>query len=66
MRVKPEIIKIALIQRQLTQKELAEHCGISRQTINGICCGRSCRSETIEKVADALGVPVEKLIKKGR
>jgi hypothetical protein len=34
---------------------------ISRPTINGICCGRACKTETGEKIAEALGVTLEEL-----
>lgn len=53
-----------LTKRDMTQKELAERSGISRITINGIKGGRSCTEETGNKIAVALGVPIEKLLEK--
>lgn len=50
----------------VTQVELARRAGLSRAVINNICRGISCTSATAEKIAAALGVPVEKLAKKAR
>ena len=66
MEVKQATIKAALIMNDMTQTQLAERSAVCRQTINRICSGRPCRHGTIEKIADALGVPVDKLVKKGR
>lgn len=51
-----------LIRQDMTQKELAEKAGVSRVTLSYIKCGKNCCDETAEKLAGALGVPVEKLI----
>ncbi len=54
-------LRIVMIKREITQTELAKVSGISRPTICAICCGRSCRPETGERIAEALGVTVEEL-----
>lgn len=48
----------------MTQTQLAERSGVSRVTINYIKNGKSCTEEVGKKLAEALGVPVEKLIEK--
>ncbi len=53
-----------LARRDMTQAKLAELSGVSRATINYIKGGKSCSDEVGEKIARALGIPVEKLIEK--
>ena len=55
-------LKIALMKRNMTQKQLAEMCGVSRATISGIACGRSCNDKTGYKIAQALGVELDNLL----
>lgn len=54
-------LKIELMKRGITQKQLAEMCGLSRATINGVSCGRSCNDKTGYKIAQALGMEIEDL-----
>lgn len=54
-------LKIALMKRNMTQTQLAEMCGLSRVTISGIFCGRSCSGRTGYKIAQALGMELEDL-----
>ena len=54
-------LKIELMKRNMTQQQLAEMCGLSRVTISGILCGRSCSGKTVFKVAQALGMEPEDL-----
>lgn len=51
----------AMASQFITQKRLAEISGVSRGTITGIVSGRSCKVETAEKLARALGVPIKSL-----
>ena len=51
-----------LTKRDMTQSKLAELAGISRATVNYIKAGKSCTDEVGKKIADALQIPVEKLI----
>lgn len=51
-----------LTRQDMTQGQLAERAGVSRVTVNGIKAGRSCSDKSGTKIADALGVPIEKLL----
>lgn len=53
-----------LAKRDMTQTRLAELSGVSRATVNYIKGGKSCSEEVCNKLAAALGIPVEKLIEK--
>lgn len=64
MRIDRVKLVAELTRRDMTQKKLAELAGVSRATINYIKCGKSCADEIGCKIADALGVPVEKLLEK--
>lgn len=55
---------IAKTKAELTQRDIASKSGVSVPTVNGIFNGRSCRQETGQKIADALGVKLETLIEK--
>lgn len=51
-----------LTRQDMTQKRLAELTGVSRATINYIRSGKSCSDEIGRKIAQALNVPIEKLL----
>lgn len=53
-----------LVRQDLTQSQLAERAGVSRMTVNSVKCGKSCSDRVGIKIADALGVPIEKLLEK--
>ena len=53
---------MAMLDRNQTALQLAEKSGVSRVTISGVKCGKSCSKSTAEKIAKALNVPVENLI----
>lgn len=53
-----------LTRQDMTQKQLAERAGVSRATVNYIKCGKNCSDDVGNKIADALGVPIEKLLEK--
>lgn len=59
-------IKLAteMIKQDMTQRKLSELSGLSRMTINSVRGGKSCSEETGDKIAAALGVPIEKLLEK--
>lgn len=48
-----------LVDKDMTATQLSELTGLSRATISGIKCGKSCLYETAEKIAEALGVEVK-------
>ena len=51
-----------VIDLDIDQTQLAEKSGLSRGAINNIFCGRACSASTAQKIAEALGVPLEELI----
>ncbi len=51
-----------LTRRDMTQKQLAELCGVSRATINAVKGGKSCSDEVAHKIADALQIDLKKLV----
>lgn len=51
-----------LEKREMTQKRLSELSGVSRATINFIKNGKSCSDEVGNKIADALNIPIDKLL----
>ena len=55
MRIDHEKLAIAMIQRDITQKRLAELSGVSRITITAVKGGKSCSRETADKLAAVLG-----------
>ena len=64
MRIDRKKIACAMIDADLNTKQLAEKAGVSRATACSIKNGKSCNYDTAVKLADALGVKVEKLIEK--
>lgn len=62
MRVDRYKLSLELMKRDITQKQLAEMCGVSRATISGIACGRSCNDKTGYKIARALGMELKDLV----
>ena len=51
-----------LAKREMKQVELAKQTGISRTTVNNIISGKSCSDEVGKKIADALHIPIEKIL----
>lgn len=62
MRIDRKKLVVAMLDRNQTTLQLAERSGVSRVTISGVRCGKSCSKSTAEKIAKALNVPVENLI----
>lgn len=58
-------IELMLAERGMTRKELAAHCGISRQNISIIIRRGTAEPKTVGKLALGLGVPVANIIKEG-
>lgn len=54
-------LKIELMKRNITQKQLAEMCGLSLATISNTVRGRSCGGKAVLKIAQALGIELEDL-----
>lgn len=53
-----------LARKDMTQVKLAELSGVSRATITSIKSGKSCTEEVGQKIANALEIPLIKLIEK--
>lgn len=56
-------IKLILAEREMNQSDLAKKCGVNRQQINNILSRRSCTLKTVGKIAKAIGVPVQEIVK---
>ncbi len=62
IRLKQPNFATKLFELGITQTELANKTGVSRNTINGIYNGRTCSLESAGKIAKALGVDVKDLL----
>lgn len=62
MRIDRRKLVLAMLDSNQNVLQLAEKSGVSRVTISGVKCGKSCSKITAEKIARALNVPVENLI----
>lgn len=49
-------VSIALIQRDMTKKELAEALGKSKQYISSVCSGRIYSESAINMISEFLGI----------
>ena len=57
-------IKVALVERNVSQKELASKIGKSFSTVNAYCANRQQPTLlTLEQIANVLNVPMRTLIK---
>lgn len=54
-------VKIALIERNMSNKELAKKLGYSNSTISDVIFGRNSSSRTMELIARELGIEVEEV-----
>lgn len=61
MRIDGIKIYALLKQQERTQKNLAESCKVSRCTVANIIGGRTCSTETAEKIAKGLGVSLSEI-----
>lgn len=52
-----------MARKDITSGHLAEKAGLSRVTISAVRCGKACTPSTADKIAAALGVPVESIVK---
>lgn len=56
-------IKLLMGEQDLTQTDLAEKCGISRQNVSSTLARGTCSNGKAVKIAAALGVPAQEIIK---
>lgn len=64
MRLDAFQIELQMAEQELTQKRLAELCNVSARNVSIIMRRGTCEPKTAGKLAKALGVPVEKIIRK--
>jgi DNA-binding XRE family transcriptional regulator len=57
------LIRQARVAMGLTQKEVAEKCGMSQTTLSAVERATNPRYSTIQRVADAIGVPWEWILR---
>lgn len=62
--MKADAIKLraAMFEKQLTQRKISQITGISRNTINTICTGKTCGFDALSKVARVLEMDPRDLI----
>lgn len=63
MKLNVQKIKLILAEQELNQSDLAKKCGIKKQQINNVLLRGSCTLKTMGKIAKALGVPVQEIVK---
>lgn len=62
MRADSVKLRTEMYKKRLSQAEISAKTGISRNTINNICTGKSCSFESLAKVADVLEIDPRSLI----
>lgn len=55
-------VKIALIEKNMSNKELAKKLGYSNSTISDVIFGRNCSMRTKELIAKELGIKLDELV----
>ena len=63
MRLNETKMQILMGEQEMNIRMLAERSGVSRQTISCIKAGKSCSPAGACKLAEALGVTVETILK---
>lgn len=62
MRLKPNVVKHIMIDRNMKLKHLQQLSGVSKATLSAVNNGKSCKYETAQKIAKALKLDVMELI----
>lgn len=62
MNVSKNKILLLIAEKGLNQSELADKANMSRGTLSVIMNGKSCRPETVLRLANALDVPINSII----
>jgi len=57
-------LKIELVKREIGRKKFAEKAGLGLPTVTAVTSGKSCSLATAQKIADALQMPLEKLLER--
>lgn len=58
-------IKVALAQRDMEQKTLAEQLGMSQSSMSQLAAQESCTGATLKKLAEAFGMKVSEFVALG-
>ena len=66
MRIDRAKFAAALVRADLNGTRLAEKAGVSRGTVTAVRSGKSCSTETAEKLAAGLGVTVSDITEEVR
>lgn len=61
MKIDSAKLAAELTRKRMTQKQLAEKAGVSRVTVSAVKCGKTCTKAVGAAIAEALGIPIEKL-----
>lgn len=64
MRIGRKKLAHLLIDKDITNKQLAEKVGVSRQTISNIKQGKRCMDVIGYRIADVLGVDVTEILER--
>lgn len=62
MRLKHNVIKHIMVDRDMKLKQLQQLSGVSKATLSAVNNGKSCKYETAQKIAKALKLDVMELI----
>lgn len=57
-------VKKILREKGMFQQDIADKTGLTRTWVTLVLNGQSCRQSTAEKIAAAVGIPLEKIILK--
>lgn len=64
MRLKKNMLKHIMVDRDLKLRQLQEISGVSKQTLSAVSNGKSCSFKTAEKLAKALNLDLMELIER--
>ena len=62
MRINRRLLAVRMIDLDVNANQLAAISNLSRGTVTSVKSGKSCSAETVKKLANALGVPVDELL----
>lgn len=62
MRIDRMKLSVALMKKDMSQRDLSKDCGVSEVTISCIMSGKRCSDKTGRKIAATLGVDVTEII----
>lgn len=63
MKINSLKLRLIMAERGITQTALSERCGVSRQNINTMLSRGSCSDINLVRIANALGVSAQEIMK---